>query len=325
LIFDPAVAAEYCSAGRGVLCRRWAAKRSRSCSAAFAAAKAAGRSNAQQTLCASPMSRPCSLAVLNARLSGLTSTNAKIRGSSICAASLFKPRLQRAHYAGGNRFRESGRGGLVIGTRLLRWMNPQSPQVFHPSTPLRDCTDMDFGILVRRWRAVRHVSQLDLALDAAISARHLSCIETGRAQPSREMVLRLARALQVPLSERNALLLAAGYAPLYRYTSRRAPELEAMCADMDFFLAQLEPNPVLILDRYWNILRMNDGAKRFFALFASCDAATLLNRPRLIFHPRGLRPFIENWELVAAQAIQRVQQEVVNNPSEIGRASCRER
>jgi len=176
---------------------------------------------------------------------------------------------------------------------------------------------MDFGILVRRWRAVRHVSQLDLALDAAISARHLSCIETGRAQPSREMVLRLARALQVPLSERNALLLAAGYAPLYRYTSRRAPELEAMCADMDFFLAQLEPNPVLILDRYWNILRMNDGAKRFFALFASCDAATLLNRPRLIFHPRGLRPFIENWELVAAQAIQRVQQEVVNNPSDL--------
>jgi transcriptional regulator with XRE-family HTH domain len=176
---------------------------------------------------------------------------------------------------------------------------------------------MDFGILVRRWRAVRHVSQLDLALDAAISARHLSCIETGRAQPSREMVLRLARALQVPLSERNALLLAAGYAPLYRYTSRRAPELEAMCADMDFFLAQLEPNPVLILDRYWNILRMNDGAKRFFALFASCDAATLLNRSRLIFHPRGLRPFIENWELVAAQAIQRVQQEVVDNPSDL--------
>src|SRR6516162_4726622 len=79
--------------------------------------------------------------------------------------------------------------------------------------------DMSFGVLLRRWRAVRHLSQLDLALDAEISTRHLSCVETGRAQPSREMVLRLAEALQVPLRERNALLLAAGYAPLYHFAS----------------------------------------------------------------------------------------------------------
>src|SRR6266436_890452 len=78
--------------------------------------------------------------------------------------------------------------------------------------------NISFGILLRRWRAVRHLSQLDLALDADISTRHLSCVETGRAQPSRDMVLRLAETLQVPLRERNALLLAAGYAPLYRQT-----------------------------------------------------------------------------------------------------------
>src|SRR5215467_10490517 len=84
----------------------------------------------------------------------------------------------------------------------------------------------NFGVLLRYWRSVRRLSQLDLSLDAEISTRHLSCVETGRAQPSREMVLRLAEALQVPLRERNTLLLRAGYAPVYRRTSLDAPELE---------------------------------------------------------------------------------------------------
>jgi transcriptional regulator with XRE-family HTH domain len=84
-----------------------------------------------------------------------------------------------------------------------------------------------FGVLLRRWRAARRISQLTLALDADISTRHLSCVETGRAQPSREMVLRLAEALEIPLRERNTMLLAAGYAALYRQTSLDAPEMEA--------------------------------------------------------------------------------------------------
>src|SRR3984957_3945158 len=83
-----------------------------------------------------------------------------------------------------------------------------------------------FGVLLRHWRAVRGLSQLDLALDADVSTRHLSCVETGRAQPSREMVLRLSEALQVPPRERNALLLAAGYAPLYSHTSLDTPDLD---------------------------------------------------------------------------------------------------
>lgn len=176
--------------------------------------------------------------------------------------------------------------------------------------------DMSFGVLLRRWRTVRHLSQLDLALDAEISTRHLSCVETGRAQPSREMVLRLAEALQVPLRERNALLLAAGYAPLYRDTSFETPELEAARQAIGLLIAQLEPYPVLVLDRYWNILKMNAGAQRFLALFPGCDSVTPLNGPRLAFHPQGLRPFIENWEVVATRIIRRVHREVADNPSD---------
>lgn len=175
---------------------------------------------------------------------------------------------------------------------------------------------MSFGILLRRWRAVRHMSQLSLALDADISSRHLSCIETGRAQPSREMVLRLAVALQVPPHERNAMLLAAGYAPLYPHAVLDASELEPASGDIDFFIAQLEPNPVLILDRYGNILRMNDGAKRIFTLFPNCASFMPLNGTRLVFHPQGLRPYIENWEIVAARIIQRVHREAADNPSD---------
>ena len=164
---------------------------------------------------------------------------------------------------------------------------------------------MSFGILLRRWRALRRLSQLDLALDAEISTRHLSCVERGRAQPSREMVLRLAETLQVPLRERNALLLAAGFAPLYRQTRLDAPELEAARHATELLMAHLEPYPVLILDRYWNTLTMNAGAKRILGLFPGCDSGTPHNGVRLVFDPRGLRPHIENWEVVAARIIDR--------------------
>jgi transcriptional regulator with XRE-family HTH domain len=171
-------------------------------------------------------------------------------------------------------------------------------------------------MLLRRWRVARCLSQLKLALDAAISPRHLSCIETGRSQPSREMVLRLSTALQIPLPERNVLLLAAGFAPLYRHTSLDATEPEPPSDDMKFFIAQLEPNPVLVLGHHWDVLIMNDGAKRLLALFPGCDSVMPLNGPRLIFHPKGLRPFIENWEVVASRIIQRVHRNAADNPSD---------
>ena len=181
--------------------------------------------------------------------------------------------------------------------------------------------NMSFGVLLRRWRGVRRLSQLDLSLDAEISMRHLSCVETGRAQPSREMVLRLAEALLVPLRERNALLLAAGYAPLYRYTNLDTPDLdtpeaEAAARAVELLMAQLEPYPVLVLDRHWNTLKMNAGAKRFLALFPGCDSGTPHNGVRLVFQPQGLRPFIENWDVVAARIIRRLHREVADNPSD---------
>jgi transcriptional regulator with XRE-family HTH domain len=184
----------------------------------------------------------------------------------------------------------------------------------HVSGQSLQMPNMSFGDLLGRWRTVRRRSQLDLALDADISTRHLSCVETGRAKPSREMVVRLAEALQIPLRECNALLLAAGYAPLYRHTGLDAPELAAVRCVVEFLMAQLEPNPVLVVDRYWNTLRMNAGGKRVLALFPGCDSGTPHNGPRLVFDPQGLRPFIENWEVVAARIIRRLQREAADNP-----------
>ena len=180
---------------------------------------------------------------------------------------------------------------------------------------------MSFGVLLRRWRSVRRLSQLDLSLNAEVSMRHLSCVETGRARPSREMVLRLTEALEIPLRERNALLLAAGYAPLYPHTNLDTPNLdtpeaEAAARAVKLLMAQLEPYPVLVLDRYWNTLKMNAGAKRFLALFPGCDSGTPHNGVRLVFQPHGLRPFIENWHEVAARIIRRLHREVAHNPSD---------
>jgi len=173
-----------------------------------------------------------------------------------------------------------------------------------------------FGALLRQWRVARRISQLTLALNADTSTRHLSCVETGRAQPSLEMVLRLAEALEVPLRERNTLLLAAGYAPRYRHTSLDAPEMEAARQAVDLLLRQMEPYPGIVVDRYWNTLRMNSGTKHFFGRFPICDSVKPHNGVRFVFHPKGLRPFIENWESVAARIIQRVHREVAANPSD---------
>lgn len=153
----------------------------------------------------------------------------------------------------------------------------------------------NFGAWLRHWRTLRRLSQMELALDAGISTRHLSCVETGRAQPSREMVLRLAEALQVPLRERNGLLLAAGYAPLYRDSGLNAPELEAARQAVELLAAELEPYPVLVLDRHWNTLKMNDGAKRFLGLFPGCDSGTPHNGVRLVFDPHGLSSQTGRW------------------------------
>ncbi len=168
-------------------------------------------------------------------------------------------------------------------------------------------TESAFGRLLRQWRTRRRASQLDLALEAGISSRHVSFVETGRSQPSREMVLLLARVLDVPLRDRNGLLTAAGYAPVYRETDLEAPAMAQMRRALDFMLRQQEPYPALVLDRHWNVLRVNEGSARVQKAFLDPAAVAALRRPnamRLMFHPRAFRPYIVNWEATAASLIQ---------------------
>ena len=120
------------------------------------------------------------------------------------------------------------------------------------------------GELLRDWRKTRHLSQLALAANAEVSARHLCFVETGRANPSRDMVLRLARVLDVPLRERNTLLLAAGFAPAYGESKMDAPALEVVRKALDAILRQQEPFPAIVMNRQWDIVRANEAAARFF-------------------------------------------------------------
>jgi transcriptional regulator with XRE-family HTH domain len=159
------------------------------------------------------------------------------------------------------------------------------------------------------------VSQLDLAVEAEISARHISFLETGRAQPSREMVVLLAEVLHVPLRERNELLIAAGYAPLYPETSLDAPAMAHLQRALDFILRQQEPYPTLALDRYWNVLKVNTGSAMLQHYFLDPAAVATLGPPnamRLMFHPQAFRPYIVNWEATAASLIQFLHRDALN-------------
>jgi transcriptional regulator with XRE-family HTH domain len=178
------------------------------------------------------------------------------------------------------------------------------------------------GGLIRQWRERRRLSQLSLALDAAISARHLSFLETGRANPSRDMVLLLARVLEVPPRGRNELLLAAGYAPVYHERGLDAPEMAQVRRALQFTLRQQEPYPALVVDGRWNILMSNEGATRLMGLFLDpAEAATLgpPNALRLFYHPRGMRPFIVNWQATAGALIQWLHRDMLRGRPETAR------
>jgi transcriptional regulator with XRE-family HTH domain len=169
-----------------------------------------------------------------------------------------------------------------------------------------------FGTLLQHWRQVRRMSQLALAIEAEVSPRHVCFVETGRAQPSREMVLLLASALDVPLRERNVLLLAAGYAPAYRETQLDSPELDAVRTALQAILRQQEPHPAVVMNRTWDVLTSNAAASRFFGfLLDPAPASGPANVIRMMFDPDGLRPFVTNWEEFAEALITRVQRESV--------------
>lgn len=168
------------------------------------------------------------------------------------------------------------------------------------------------GELLRYWRQERGKSQLNLSLDTGISQRHLSFVESGRSTPSRDFLSTVSDALNIPLRERNALLLASGYAPLYSEQSVDSGQMEIVTRAIDRMLRQHEPHPALVLDRHWNVVRTNEAAPRFFGLFIDLETRP---KPRnlldLIFDPAGMRPFIEEWEKVAAGLLQRVRREAV--------------
>ncbi len=151
-----------------------------------------------------------------------------------------------------------------------------------------------FGDHLREWRQRRHLSQLDLAGDAEISARHLSFVETGRAAPSRDMVLRLAERLDVPLRERNVLLVAAGFAPAFPTRSLDDPALAAARQAVETVLKAHEPYPALAVDRHWNLVSANAMIAPFLAGVAPSLLTPPMNVMRLSFHPQGLAPLTVN-------------------------------
>lgn len=150
------------------------------------------------------------------------------------------------------------------------------------------------GDHLRTWRQRRRLSQLDLALEAEISTRHLSFVETGRAQPSRDMVLHLAERLEVPLRERNRLLVAAGYAPVYPERSLDDPAMEAARRAVDLVLKGHEPYPALAVDRHWTLLSANGAVPPLLAGIGASLLEPPVNVLRLSLHPAGLSPRIAN-------------------------------
>ena len=150
------------------------------------------------------------------------------------------------------------------------------------------------GNLLREWRQRRRMSQLDFSVEAEISSKHLSFLETGRSQPSREMVLHLAELLEVPLRERNALLIAAGFAPMFQERALNDPDLEPARQAVELVLKGHEPYPAIAVDRHWNLVASNSAAER---MLVGVDPELLkapMNALRVCLHPNGIAPRIVN-------------------------------
>ncbi|ANI18071.1 helix-turn-helix domain-containing protein [Pseudomonas citronellolis] len=173
-----------------------------------------------------------------------------------------------------------------------------------------DSQTLPVGALLRQWRQRRRLSQLDLACDADISTRHLSFVETGRALPSREMLLHLAEQLDIPLRERNRLLGAAGYAPVYSERALDDPALTVARQAIDQLLKAHEPNPAMVVDRHWNLLASNHAVSVFLIGVAPELLAAPCNVLRMSLHPRGLAPNILNLGPWKAHVMARLQRDI---------------
>ncbi|KRE96792.1 XRE family transcriptional regulator [Frateuria sp. Soil773] len=185
-----------------------------------------------------------------------------------------------------------------------------------PSRDTRTAPHPPLGMLLREWRAARKLSQLDLALAAGMSARHLSYMETGKAKPSREALGRIAAAFDMPLRERNALLLAAGYAPEYPEHAWETPALERMRQAVELILAHQEPYPAFVLDRHWNVLMANDAATRVNRLLMDGRESRHGNLLHQVFDPDDFRPVIANWPEVAEKFLHHLHAQIAASPTD---------
>lgn len=179
-----------------------------------------------------------------------------------------------------------------------------------------------FAALLKAWRGTRKLSQLDLALNAGVSQRHLSFLESGRAHPSRDMVLQLCEALEVPLRERNTLLEGAGFAALYRERDLGAVEMAAVRQALEISLKHHEPFPAIVVNRDWNMVLRNRPAEKFLGLlgpaekvWARVDPSGEFNVMRMTFHPQGMQPLLRNWSEVVSHLLSRLQREVAAAPA----------
>jgi transcriptional regulator with XRE-family HTH domain len=185
-----------------------------------------------------------------------------------------------------------------------------------------------FGPLLRKFRTTRGASQERLAHDAEVSPRHLSFLENGKAGPSREMVLVLGSALDLALRDRNALLVAAGFAPVYRESELGSDTLKMIDRALQHLLRTHEPNAAIVVDRLWQLRGMNDGAQRLLGWISrgrTMSAETLTNPLLSIFDPEGLRPSIVNWEEIAGSLAERLRRELALDPEDEPRRRLLER
>jgi transcriptional regulator with XRE-family HTH domain len=171
-------------------------------------------------------------------------------------------------------------------------------------------TASSIGDQLRRWRQRRHLSQLELACEADISARHVSFLETGRSLPSREMLLRLAERLAIPLRERNPLLLSAGYAPVYAERKLDDPALEQAKKAIELLLAGHEPYPALAIDRHWSLVAANSVVHSMLAGVAPRLLEPPINVMRVALHPEGLAPQVENFGEWRSHLLSRLRRQI---------------
>ena len=182
--------------------------------------------------------------------------------------------------------------------------------------PQGECAPI--GRLLRQWRMARRMSQLDLALEAGVSARHLSYVETGKSRASRETIGRLADALGMPLRERNTLILAGGFAPQFSETPLLTPALERMREAIELILRHQEPYPAFVVSRHWEVLLANDAALRMNGFLMQGRPMRHGNLLHQVFDPEDFRPVIVNWDDVASRFIRHLHEEIATVPTDEG-------